>query len=400
MDVFISYSSREYEDAFAINSILLKNGISTWMAPDSIPAGSNYTKEIPNAIRNCKVFLLILSKSAQQSVWVSAELENAFKNEKFILPFVLDNCPLNDEFDFLLSRSQRISAYETKAEALNKLVNRIKAMLNADTGAATEVVIQEAPADYETINLSGGLVYEGQVMDGKRTGKGTLTWPDGGYYQGDFIDGQRTGKGKFVWCDGSVYEGDFIDGTRHGKGKYTGPKGVVYKGEYVDGKRQGKGVLTWPSGDVYEGDFFDGDRTGKGIYRWKNGDIYEGDYLKDLRHGKGFLRWSDGSTFEGDFLDGKRTGKGKYTSVKGNIYEGDYLDGKRTGKGKYTWTNGHYYEGEFFEGTFCGEGIYYGETIKEGTWKDDNLMVGFERDKDGALIAEYRGGEKLVKEDA
>lgn len=129
MDVFISYSSKEFDKACLVKNTLAKNGISTWMAPDSIPGGSNYTKEIPSAIKACKVFLLILSENAQKSIWVPAETEQAFKHEKLILPFVIDKCEIADEFDFMLSRSQRIDAYEQKADALEKLVTRLKTLL-------------------------------------------------------------------------------------------------------------------------------------------------------------------------------------------------------------------------------------------------------------------------------
>ena len=132
MDVFISYSSKEYEDAFQISSVLRKNGISTWLAPDSIPGGSNYTKEIPHAIKNCKALLLVLSNNAQDSIWVSAEVETAFKNGKIIIPFLIENCPMKDDFDFLLSRSQRITAYEKKADALNTLVRRVKSIVGVE----------------------------------------------------------------------------------------------------------------------------------------------------------------------------------------------------------------------------------------------------------------------------
>lgn len=133
IDVFISYSSKEFGEASLVKNVLLQNGITVWMAPESIPAGSNYTKEIPIAIKQCKVFLLMLSQNAQDSVWVSAEVESAFKNGKLILPFVIEECFLTDEFDFLLSRSQRIEAYDKKADAFENLVNRIKSLINAES---------------------------------------------------------------------------------------------------------------------------------------------------------------------------------------------------------------------------------------------------------------------------
>ena len=66
MKVFISYSSKEYDEAYAIKQVLETNGISCWMAPQSIPSGSDYSHEIPRAIKSCEVFLLILSKPCLQ----------------------------------------------------------------------------------------------------------------------------------------------------------------------------------------------------------------------------------------------------------------------------------------------------------------------------------------------
>lgn len=44
--VFISYKSEQKEIALKIKDILEENGISCWMAPESIPVGSNYAAEI------------------------------------------------------------------------------------------------------------------------------------------------------------------------------------------------------------------------------------------------------------------------------------------------------------------------------------------------------------------
>ena len=35
---------------------------------------------------------------------------------------------------------------------------------------------------------------------------------DDGVYEGNLVDGKRTGKGKFTFSNGNVYEGDFVDG--------------------------------------------------------------------------------------------------------------------------------------------------------------------------------------------
>lgn len=53
-------------------------------APDMIPVGSNYAREIPRAIRECDLFLLILSKESQESVWVEKEVDSAICYKKIL----------------------------------------------------------------------------------------------------------------------------------------------------------------------------------------------------------------------------------------------------------------------------------------------------------------------------
>ena len=129
-EVFISYSSVDLVSAETVRNVLEKNGLSCWMAPRDIPGGSNYTKEIPGAIRYCKAFVLILSENAQSSHWVLKELDSAVNCGKVILPFMVEDCTLNDEFNFLLTGAQRYAAYQKKAEALEILIGRIRNILD------------------------------------------------------------------------------------------------------------------------------------------------------------------------------------------------------------------------------------------------------------------------------
>ena len=247
--------------------------------------------------------------------------------------------------------------------------------------------------------FENGDIYEGDFVDGKRTGKGRLIWKNGDVYEGDFVDNKRTGKGKFIWRDkgniycGNIYEGDFLNGKRTGKGRLIWKDGGVYEGDFVDNKRTGKGRIIWENGDVNEGDFVNGTRNGKGkdIILLRNGRIgrvYAGDYLNGKRTGKGKLLWPNGDIYEGDFADGKRTGKGRFIWGNGDIYEGDFVDGKRTGKGRFIWGNGDIYEGDFVDGNITGKGKII--------WKNgDYLVSSF---NNGLCIneGEYRGIDNNV----
>lgn len=144
-DVFISYNSKEFNKASWVRTMLETNGISCWMAPADIPGGSSYAAEIPVAIKACKVFVLILSEKAQESKWVPKELDMAIGANKTIMPFMLENCTLRDDFNFYLTNIQRYEAFEDKSRAAEKMVREIKSILNAEKDEKTEKPAEKIP---------------------------------------------------------------------------------------------------------------------------------------------------------------------------------------------------------------------------------------------------------------
>ncbi len=127
--VFISYSTKESAVAEQTRQVLEANKIPCWMAPQSIPAGSDYGAEIPKAIGKCKVLLLLLSQASQESNWVPKEVGLAIGKGKIIVPFQIDNSVISDSFNFYLTNSQRISAYNRMSDAYKDLTNRLLDLL-------------------------------------------------------------------------------------------------------------------------------------------------------------------------------------------------------------------------------------------------------------------------------
>ena len=140
-DVFISYKSDEESYAKTVRKVLEDNGISCWMAPDSIPAGSNYMKQIPQAIEDCKVMIILISKKSQQSTWVKNEFSQAVTKHKTIIPYVIQDCPLEDEFQFSMSTMQQVYAWQDEEAALQRIVRDIRASLNEDEQAKVEIKV-------------------------------------------------------------------------------------------------------------------------------------------------------------------------------------------------------------------------------------------------------------------
>lgn len=141
-----------------------------------------------------------------------------------------------------------------------------------------------------------GSVYKGDWKNDKPHGKGVETWADKGSmrYEGDFLEGNKTGKGKFEFED-SFYDGDFVDGQFHGEGKYFfADSGKIFKGTFVHNQIKGNGIMIFPDGSRYEGQFQDGKIEGHGTLYYVNGDRYAGHFVDDQKDGVGV--WHDMAT--------------------------------------------------------------------------------------------------------
>lgn len=133
--VFISYSSKNIVEVNQVIELLKKLGISYWKAPEMIPAGSNYAREIPKAICECGVFLLIISDDSQESIWVEKEIDCAINHRKTVVPLKICAGNLCEMFRFYLNNVQTINYLENPDKAMEQLKKRLVALLN----------IQESP---------------------------------------------------------------------------------------------------------------------------------------------------------------------------------------------------------------------------------------------------------------
>ncbi len=131
-DVFISYSSQDKEAAQAICHVLEENEIKCWMAPRDIPYGSQYGDVIDNAIKFCKITVVLFSETAASSQWVNGELNVAFEEQKIIIPFRLDQTPLKGQTRVMLNQRHWIDAYPDYKTKFNDLVKAVSLSIGRD----------------------------------------------------------------------------------------------------------------------------------------------------------------------------------------------------------------------------------------------------------------------------
>ena len=196
------------------------------------------------------------------------------------------------------------------------------------------------------------VIYEGEMQDGVRHGRGICLYNNNTLYEGQFKKNFQHGSGKLMSADRKrvIYDGMWEKGKMHGLGTYyyyleQGSRPPKQNGHYVGQFRQnlrnGMGVYTLPDGSIYDGEFRDNIQNGYGIFRWTDGSIYEGGWKDGKRHGtQGILVASDGFRYEGQWVNNSMEGRGVATYPKGQVYDGTWVAGKREGRGTIRFTNG------------------------------------------------------------
>lgn len=141
-DIFISYCSKNKTQADRIYEALTNQGLLCWYAPADIYGAERFTKVIPPAIRESRVFLLLMSPAAQESKWVHRELGVADQLDKPIFTFFLEEMTLNDEFNFVLQYDQHYPATLGFKEQLSRLFRELPRAMEE---SGTEPVHREVP---------------------------------------------------------------------------------------------------------------------------------------------------------------------------------------------------------------------------------------------------------------
>lgn len=180
-----------------------------------------------------------------------------------------------------------------------------------------------------------GAYYEGNYVNDKKNGKGTLILKGGIKIVGEFVDDKVTGWELVYYPNGDKYEGSMVASIREGGGKYTYANGNCYEGMWKADKKNGSGVMMYANGDVYEGSFVNGlrqDTAAKATFI--NGETYYGGFNNDQITGQGTWYYSNGF-YKGALVNGKREGYGVYEWESGNIYNGNWKNGKRNGQGSF-----------------------------------------------------------------
>ncbi len=347
-DVFICYKETDLETGERTKDSMIaqqlynrytRHGYRVFFARETLcdKYGEDYEAAIYQAIATAKVMLVVgLNKEHYQAIWPKSEwmryLEKMEQGEEGgLIPVYGDMRAeeLPDQFQNLHLQGCCIT---TNLAYIEDIERRLYWIIHNPVSPPPELQVhhEESPLEGEP--------------DAPHNELPKITYPEGEYV-GEIVNGKRHGKGVMYYGIGDKlhrvkYDGEWKDDMHHGHGVINYDNGTKYEGEFKKGDFSGYGVHTCPDGSGYNGGWEEGLRHGHGVETWKDGRKYEGDWINDCYNGHGVFTWADGSKYDGEWKGGMRTGKGVYYYANGDRYEGDFLHGEMIGRGTLFKQNG------------------------------------------------------------
>jgi hypothetical protein len=142
---FISHHSSQEQTARHLKTILERNGIDGWMAPDDIEPGTVFDKAIVDQVRRCDMIVLLFCAKSDQSDHVRRELTLAVDNKKLIYPVRLEDIDA-EGLAYWLSGYQWIDWIDRRDATIQRLVDTIKHQAGDDSPAASRQTVPPARA--------------------------------------------------------------------------------------------------------------------------------------------------------------------------------------------------------------------------------------------------------------
>ncbi|MBR7101346.1 MAG: toll/interleukin-1 receptor domain-containing protein [Clostridia bacterium] len=109
--IFISYSTKDRQIAFDMVDFFESRGVGCYIAPRDIEPGGSYASKLTRAICNSKAIVLVASSAINESEHILNEVDIIVSENKYFVPFFIEEFEMNYDYRYYLGRKQRIIAY-------------------------------------------------------------------------------------------------------------------------------------------------------------------------------------------------------------------------------------------------------------------------------------------------
>jgi hypothetical protein len=122
-EVFVSYSHQDHEFVSRLSLDLEDRGADVWIDRIDIHAGTQWRQSIADGIRDCTVYLLVVSPESLASEWAVRELRLAIEHDRPVIPLLYRRARIPEHLRAELESYQYLSFRQgSYAQNLDRLV--------------------------------------------------------------------------------------------------------------------------------------------------------------------------------------------------------------------------------------------------------------------------------------
>jgi hypothetical protein len=138
-DVFISYASEDKTVADAVCAMLESHRVRCWIAPRDVLPGVSYGEAIIDAIRGCRVMVLVFSSKANTSPHIPKEVERAVSAGAAVLPFRIEDVMPAKSLDYFIGSVHWLDALTPPLEHhIERLAQNVQTLLSRNEVSSDE----------------------------------------------------------------------------------------------------------------------------------------------------------------------------------------------------------------------------------------------------------------------
>ena len=132
-DVFVSYAKEDKIVADAVCATLESHAVRCWIAPRDVLPGMAYGEAIIDAIRSCRIMVLVFSSKSNASPHIPKEIERAVSAGVAVIPFRIEDVLPGKSLDYFIGSVHWLDALTRPLEQhLERLVENVQTLLSRD----------------------------------------------------------------------------------------------------------------------------------------------------------------------------------------------------------------------------------------------------------------------------
>ncbi|HBT22379.1 MAG TPA: hypothetical protein DEA68_07075, partial [Verrucomicrobiales bacterium] len=146
-EVFVSYSSQDYERVMPLVDRLRSVGVAVWVDEGNIDAATLWSESIVEAITECRVLIMMVSSHSTDSHNVVKEVMIASESKKTILPIYLEPADIPAKLKYQLTGIQHLEWFDGGSDEVFETLKDglAKRGVTIDGQARTSQALGKAP---------------------------------------------------------------------------------------------------------------------------------------------------------------------------------------------------------------------------------------------------------------